>query len=116
MADENVYRFTMSGQLFEFDGSPERLMGDEVLLIEEVTGGTTAQWATRLEESEVTGRDMLLLAYLAKYRLNPVLEWRHFIKSVAPFTIALAPAEEPAKPAAAKSTRPRAKAPETTTS
>lgn len=107
MTDQtSAFRFTMSGQAFTFDADPERLMGDEVILIEDVTGGPVLAWTQRIERAEVSGRDLLLLAFLAKHRENPLLEWPHFVKTVAPFTLALA-ADEQADPPKPRASRAR---------
>lgn len=95
---DSIFHFTMSGQRFDFDADPERLMGDEVILIEDVTGGPVLAWTQRIERAEVSGRDLLLLAFLARHRENSLLEWQHFVKTVAPFTLALADVESAAPP------------------
>jgi hypothetical protein len=86
----------MSGQTFELDGDPAKFMGDEAVLLETVTGGTTGEWADRIHARNPTARDILLMAYLARHRTNPNLDWHQFIRTVAPYTISLAPADEPA--------------------
>lgn len=95
MAEDNVFRFEMSGRGYELDTSEDKLMGDEVVLIEEVTGGSVLDWIRRMNNLEPTGRDILLVAFLAEYRRTPTLIWREFIRTVAPYSIkAFGPAEE----------------------
>jgi hypothetical protein len=118
MSDTTTMRFTMDGpqgrQLFEFDADPAKLTGDEVVLIETITGDRTHSWESRVREASATGRDMLLVAFLARHRQNPMLEWEHFIRTIAPFTLqpvvdAPEPAPKPlAKPRASRARKPAA--------
>ncbi|WP_346090532.1 hypothetical protein [Pseudonocardia benzenivorans] len=105
-----MLRFTMDGpqgrQLFEFDATPSMLTGDEVVLIETITGGSAQSWDSRIREASATGRDVLLVAYLTRHRQNPMLEWEHFIRTIAPFT--LQPVVDPPKPAPKPPSKPRA--------
>jgi len=84
-----MIRFTMSGQSFAIDLDITRLDGEEVLLIERLTGGTAMAWQRRLIADSKSGTDMLLVAYLARRRENPMLEWEFFIKTVAPYSVSL---------------------------
>ena len=43
-----VFRFRMSGQDFELDGDPAKMMGPEVILLEQTTRGTVSEWAERI--------------------------------------------------------------------
>lgn len=108
---DSIFHFTMSGQRFDFDADPERLMGDEVILIEDVTGGPVLAWTQRIERAEVSGRDLLLLAFLARHRENSLLEWQHFVKTIAPFTLELVDAPVVDPPAAPKPRAPRSRKP-----
>ena len=128
MADETTsedsgttIRFEVSGRTMEFDADPQRLMGDEAMLIDDHAGSANS-WISRMLSSEYTSRDLLLLAYLGAHRENPQLEWRYFVRGVAPYSMKILeiagvklshpgsdepdppPAELPAKPPA----KPRA--------
>lgn len=104
-----IYRFKMSGQAFEFDGDQAKFMGDEVLLVEDVTGEPVVAWVQRIQSFVPTGKDMLLLAFLARHRENPLLEWQHFVKTIAPFTLELV--DEPVAVAQPVAPKPRTSRP-----
>lgn len=120
-ASDTVFSFTMSGQRFDFDADPMLLTGDQTQIIRERTGQSAMQWVRRLLAGDLDRsdeQDFVVMAYLARYRENELLDWGWFIRTIAPLTLQFAAAEKPAakKPAGARAARSSAKAPETTTS
>lgn len=120
--ETTTVHFSMSGQAFVADVDIRRLDGPEVLLVEQLTAGTAMAWLRRIGTGGATGTDMLLLAYVARHRENPMLEWDFFVKTMNPYSViwlgdepaALeqSPAEEPDAPAPEKpATKPRAPRP-----
>lgn len=109
-------------QRFDFDDNPELLLGDQTEIVRERTGMSALQWLRRLSAIDLETadeQDFLVVAFLARYRQNPLLEWPFFVRTVAPMTIqflddgASAPepaAEpEPAPPAVSKPRAPRSR-------
>lgn len=87
MADDDVLKFTVDGRAYELDMNLERLKGDELLEIEDRTGLSMTEWARRLQNiDKVSVRDILLMAFLAERRKNPIAEWDPFVKGIAPLT------------------------------
>lgn len=79
-------QFEVSGQRYELDMSPEKLMGDEALLIEEKLGPGTKEVVRRWVGGEFGVRDVLVLTYLAAKRGGETRPFDEFIKTVAPAT------------------------------
>lgn len=95
--DRQIIRFTLSGRRFDFDFGPELLTGDQTEIIRARTGMTALAFlraGLNLTLDNFDERMLLVLAYLAEYRSNELLEWESFIRTVAPFDVAFL--EEPA--------------------
>lgn len=84
--ESTIIEFELSGQRLQLDADPARLMGDEAMLIED-HAGTVHDWIGRLVTDTPTTRDVLLLGYLGAHRQNPQLEWRYYVRSVAPWSM-----------------------------
>lgn len=93
-------RFSVSGTVYEFEPDPERLMGDELLLIEDQMGGDLQAWGARLTAGRFGVRDILLITFLAARRLGETRPWAEFITTVAPLTFQTVDDEPPAPPVA----------------
>ena len=94
-----MLKFQVSGQVYEIDLAPEKLMGDELLLLDD---RLPAGWAQRWAAMEFGPRDIVVLTYLAAKRGGDQREFSEFVKTIAPLTFR--PIED--KPA----DKPRAKA------
>jgi hypothetical protein len=94
-----MFKFEVSGQAYEIDLAPEKLMGDELLLLEDKlpTG-----WAQRWASLELGPRDIVVLTYIAAKRVGEARPFDEFVKTIAPLTFQ----EREDKPAV----QPRAKA------
>jgi len=100
-------KFQMSGRTFDFDPDPNKLMGDEYLLIEEVLeDGFAERWAA----GQVNGRDVLVMAYLAAKRGGETAPFSEFVKTVAPATFRQLPDDEPSEPVNREARRAKVKA------
>jgi hypothetical protein len=95
-----VLKFEVSGQRYEIDLSPEKLMGDELLLIDDQL---EQGWAHRWANEEFGVRDIVVLTYLSAKRNGEERPFAEFVKTIAPLTFR----ELDEKPASAQ---PRAKA------
>ena len=85
-------KFQMSGRTFDFDPDPNKLMGDEYLLIEDVLeDGFAERWTA----GQVGGRDVLVMAFLAEKRQGKASEFGEFVKTVAPATFQMVTPDEP---------------------
>lgn len=96
---EAMLKFEVSGQVYEIDLSPEIMMGDELLLIEDKL---STGWAHRWAAMDFGLRDIVVLTYLAAKRGGDPRPFDEFVKTIAPLTFQ----EVEEKPAAVK---PRAK-------
>lgn len=95
----SVVRFEVSGVVYEFDIDPDKVMGDEWLLIEEHANGDLAGWGQRLVEGRFGIREILLVTYLAARRRGESRPFAEFIRGVAPTTFRELPADEADVPA-----------------
>jgi hypothetical protein len=99
-------KFEMSGRKFEFDFAPEKLMGDEMLLIDDVLpAGYAERWAAK----EVGFRDVLVWAYLAAKRAGETPPFDEFVKTMAPATFRMIE-DDPGEPVNREARRAKAKA------
>ena len=96
-----MLRFEVSGQVYEIDLSPENMMGDEILLLEDQL---PAGYAQRWVASEFGVRDIVVLAYLAAKRGGDQREFSEFVKTIAPLTF------RPLEDEKSNADKPRAKA------
>lgn len=85
-------KFEVSGQQYEIDLSPERLMGDELLLIDTQL---PAGWAERWVAKEFGVRDIIVLTHLAAVRAGDQRSYAEFVKTIAPLTFAAVPEDAP---------------------
>lgn len=95
-----MLKFEVSGQRYEIDLTPEKLMGDELLLIDDQL---KPEWAHRWARGEFDVRDIVVLTYLSAKRNGEERPFAEFVKTIAPLTFQ----EVEEQPASAK---PRAKA------
>lgn len=101
-------RFTLSGRRFDFDFRPEMLTGDQTEIIRERTGMpalTFLRAGLNLTLDNFDERMLLVVAYLAEYRNNELLEWEAFIRTVSPFDVQII--ETPAGTEAASDEKPK---------
>lgn len=85
-------KFEVSGQQYEIDLSPERLMGDELLLIDrELPAGWAGRWAAE----DLGVRDIIVLTYLAAARAGDQRSYAEFVKTIAPLTFKGVPESAP---------------------
>jgi hypothetical protein len=90
-------KFEVSDQQYEIDLSPERLMGDELLLIDsELPAGWAMRWATE----DLGVRDIIVLTYLAARRAGDTRAYDEFVKTIAPLTFKIVRPESPDAPPA----------------
>lgn len=83
-------RFEISGRVFEIDLDPAKLMGDELLLIDEIL---SPDWPQRWANMELGYRDILVLAYLAARRNGATQSFEEFSKTIAPLTVRQLPVD-----------------------
>lgn len=76
-------RFKVSDTVYEFDMSPEKLMGDELLLLDD---HLRPGWANRWANSEMDPRDIVVLTYLAAKRAGEQRPFDEFAQTIAPLT------------------------------
>lgn len=76
-------RFKVSDTVYEFDMAPEKLMGDELLLLDE---HLRPGWAQRWANFEMEPRDIVVLTYLAAKRAGEERPFAEFAKTIAPLT------------------------------
>lgn|SRR5690606_13936104 len=110
-------KFEVSGTQYELDASPEKLMGDELILIDDQLA---AGWAQRWADLDLGIRDIIVITYLAAKRAGEPRPFDEFVKTIAPLTFK--PVAEPANraerraqtktAAKKKATPPPAEAPE----
>lgn len=87
-------KFEMSGRKFNFDPDPAKLMGDEMLLIDDVLpAGYAERWAAQ----DVGFRDVLVWAYIAAKRAGEAQPFDEFVKTMAPATFRMIE-DEPGEP------------------
>lgn len=100
-------KFEMSGRQFEFDPDPAKLMGDEMLLIEDnLPAGFAERWAAQ----QLGVRDVLMWAYIAAKRGGEQAPFEEFVKTVAPATFRYIEAKpEPANEESSLGARVRSK-------
>lgn len=99
MADDDWVYFTMSGRDFAFDAQADKLTGDELIEIESRTGLSMLTWFQRLSDPEqLNARDICLLGFLAAKRVDPMVQWNPFVRSIHPLTFqwVAAPVDKPA--------------------
>lgn|SRR5690606_18442627 len=84
-------KFEVSGTQYELDASPEKLMGDELILIDDQLA---AGWAQRWADLDLGIRDIIVITYLAAKRAGETRPYEEFVKSIAPLTFK--PIAEPA--------------------
>lgn len=89
-----VFRFRVSGQVFEFDDDPALLMGSELELIEERVGDLL-DWGRRISDGPLKYRDILVVTYLAARRAGDTRPWSEFIATIAPLTFQIVEDETP---------------------
>jgi len=88
-------KFEVSGQRYELDASPENLMGDELILIDETL---PAGWPQRWAALDLGIRDIIAVTYLAAKRAGETRPYDEFVKTIAPLTFK--PVADEAKPVA----------------
>ena len=108
--DDRLY-FTMSGRHFSFDANADKLTGDELIEVESRTGLSMLGWFQRLQDMQkLTARDICLLGFLAARRVDPMVQWDPFVRSIHPLTFrwidppAETPASAPARNSASRKT------------
>lgn len=89
-----VFRFRVSGQVFEFDDNRALLMGSELELIEERVGDLI-DWGRRVSDGHLGYRDILVVTYLAARRAGDTRPWSEFIATIAPLTFQIVEDEKP---------------------
>lgn len=90
-------KFEVSGAQYEIDLSPERLMGDEVMLLDE---RLASDWASRWARLDLSVTDIVMLTYLAAKRAGDGRSLDEFAKTIAPLTFKPVEIDDP-EPAAA---------------
>lgn len=108
--DDRMY-FTMSGRNFVFDANADRLTGDELIEVESRTGLSMMGWFQRMSDpAQLNARDICLLGFLAARRVDPMVQWDPFVRSIHPLTFrwtdppAEAAASAPARNSASRRT------------
>lgn len=96
-------KFEVSGQRYEFDPAIEKLMGDELLLIDE---HLPAGWADRWSRYEFGPRDIVVVTYISAKRAGDERPFGEFVKTIAPLTFKPLPDEAAVKPRAKAKTAP----------
>lgn len=102
----SVVRFQVSGQTYEIDLAPEKLMGDELMLLDDTL---PVGWSERWGAMDLGARDVTVLTYLAARRAGDERPFDQFVKTIAPLTFQVLSGDE-AKPANADKPRAKAKA------
>lgn len=94
-----MLKFEVNGQPYEIDLAPERLMGDELLLIDD---NLRPGWAHRWADVEFDIRDIVVLTYLAAKRAGELRSFAEFAKTIAPLTFREIEDKPAARPPRAK--------------
>jgi hypothetical protein len=85
--ESDAVYFNVDGRTYELDLAADRMSGDELLEIEDRTGLTLQEWTTRMiDPSRLLVKDILLLAYLAERRVNPMVRWDPLVRELHPLT------------------------------
>ncbi len=85
-ARDSTVVFEMSGRTVVLDVDPAKMMGVDAMLVDDHAGSHDA-WILRMLQGEPTARDLLLLGYIGAKRDNARLEWSHYVRSVAPWSM-----------------------------
>lgn len=99
----SLVRFQVSGQTYEIDLAPEKLMGDELMLLDDML---PPGWPQRWGVLDLGARDVTVLTYLAAKRAGDQRPFDEFVKTIAPLTFTVLDDEKPSLNAY----KPRAKA------